>query len=556
MVIRSPYPDIPIPEQDILTYLFGSGTTLSDDPLWINAADTSKYLSPRTALQWIKRLGVGLDKLGVKRGEVVMIVTPNHIFVPVAYLGIAGNGRIYSGANPVYTADEMSYQMQNTGARAVLVYPTLLETARKASKEAGLPEDRLFIFSDTEHKPVEGIKDWRSMLGSTEEASNYNWPRLSPSESRKTIATINYSSGTTGVPKGVMITHSNLIANTEQGNFIKNVENPEFKRTGTYEHSKRQRWIGFLPLYHAFGQQSSILMASRLSVPVYIMTKFVFEDFLRTIQTHKITNINLAPPILVMMSKNPATANYDLSSIKQIFSGAAPLSKSLQNECRSRFNLCIGQGWGMTEMVCGGLVVPEGIEDSTGSVGTLMPNNEVKMCDESGKEVATGERGEILLRGPSVCLGYWKNEKATRETILEGGWLRTGDVAVSDDRAWFWIVDRLKELIKVSGLQVAPAELEAVLLTHPAVADAGVVGVQDSFDAQERPRAYVLLKSKGAVQAEEIQEWIKSKVAKHKYLTGGVVFVDEVPKSAAGKIQRKILREWAKNDTQQGRPKL
>ena len=339
---------------------------------------------------------------------------------------------------------EMSYQMQNTGARAVLVYPTLLETARKASKEAGLPEDRLFIFSDTEHKPVEGIKDWRSMLGSTEEASNYNWPRLSPSESRKTIATINYSSGTTGVPKGVMITHSNLIANTEQGNFIKNVENPEFKRTGTYEHSKRQRWIGFLPLYHAFGQQSSILMASRLSVPVYIMTKFVFEDFLRTIQTHKITNINLAPPILVMMSKNPATANYDLSSIKQIFSGAAPLSKSLQNECRSRFNLCIGQGWGMTEMVCGGLVVPEGIEDSTGSVGTLMPNNEVKMCDESGKEVATGERGEILLRGPSVCLGYWKNEKATRETILEGGWLRTGDVAVSDDRAWFWIVDRLK----------------------------------------------------------------------------------------------------------------
>lgn len=436
-----------------------------------------------------------------------------------------------------------------------MVHPTLLDTARKASKAAGLAEDRLYLFSDTEHKPVDGIQDWRSMLGSPPDASRYNRPRLLGLESKKQIATVNYSSGTTGLPKGVMVTHYNLIANAEQTMFLKNVEKPEFKRTGKYSVAD-ERWIGFLPLYHAYGQLNTILMAAKLVVPVYIMSAFVYEEMLHVVQKYRITELQVVPPILVLMSKHPATANYDLSSITKISSGAAPLSQSLQMDCRQRFPANVGQGWGMTEITCTGLVAPGGIEDHTGSVGVLIPNCEIKLINENGKEVEMGERGEIYIKGPNVSPGYWKNEKATRETMLEGGWLRSGDVAVTDERGWFYIVDRLKELIKVSGLQVAPAELEAVLLTHPAVADAGVVGVQDSFDAQEYPRAYVLLSSKGAASSEEIQEWIKSKVAKYKYLTGGVVFVDEVPKSATGKIQRKTLREWAKKDGQQGRTKL
>ncbi|CAF9933856.1 MAG: hypothetical protein ALECFALPRED_005773 [Alectoria fallacina] len=555
MVIQSPYPDLKIPEQDILTYLFASEDSLPESPLWINAASPDTYLSLHSGLQWIKRLALGLDHLGVEKGNVLMIVSPNHIFVPVAYLGAVGSGRIFSGANPLYTADELSFQIRNTGARVLLVHPTLLDTARKASKAAGLSKDSLYLFSDAEHKPMDGIQDWRSMLGSPRDASRYNWPRLSSSESKKQIATVNYSSGTTGLPKGVMITHYNLIANAEQTIFLKNVEKPEFKRTGKYP-AVDERWINFLPLYHAYGQLNTMLMAAKLNIPVYIMSTFVFEEMLQVVQTHKITELQVAPPILVLMSKHPKTANYDLSSVAKIFSGAAPLSQSLQNECTQRFKTSIGQGWGMTEVTCAGLIAPAGSGDNIGSVGTLLPNCEIKLIDENGKEVGMGERGEIYIKGPNVSSGYWKNENATRETMLEGGWLRTGDVAVNDERGWFYIVDRLKELIKVSGLQVAPAELEAVLLTHPAVADAGVVGVQDSFDAQEHPRAYVLLKSKGAASSEEIQEWIKSKVAKHKYLTGGVVFVDEVPKSAAGKIQRKIMREWAKKDGQQGRTKL
>ena len=327
--------------------------------------------------------------------------------------------------------------MRNTGAKVVLVHPKLLDTARRAAASAGLPEDRLFIFSDEEQKPVDGIRDWRSVLGSTEEASSYQWLHLTGSDAKKQIATVNYSSGTTGLPKGVMITHSNLVANVSQCIYL------SFLRKEVQEGAK-ERWVGFLPLFHAYGQLNAILMAVKLQNPVYVMQTFVFEELLQIIQTHRITELQIAPPIAVLLTKHPATAKYDLSSVTRIFSGSAPLSKSLSNECASRFRTGVKQGWGMTEVTCAGIFLPGGFDDDTGSVGFLVPNNEVQLVDENGQEVATGERGEILIRGPNVCIGYWKNEKATRETILDGGWLRTGDVAISDERGWFWIVDRLK----------------------------------------------------------------------------------------------------------------
>ncbi|KAL2036688.1 hypothetical protein N7G274_010559 [Stereocaulon virgatum] len=553
MVIRSPYPNINIPEVDILTFLFGAGEDLPEDPLWINATDASLYLSQHTALQWIKRLAIGLDTLGVKKGDVVMIVTPNHIFVSVAYLGTVGSGRVFSGANPSYTADEMSYQMQDLDARIVLVHPSLLDTARKAAKTANISHDRLYIFSDVEHQPVDGIRDWRSMLGTPKEASYYSWPRVSGEAAKSQIATVNYSSGTTGLPKGVKITHSNLIANVEQSAFAASVERPGIRP------DFEERWIGLLPLYHAYGQLSSILMAVKTETPVYVMATFIYEDFLRVIETHRITELQVAPPILVLLNKHPATSEYDLSSVRQISCGAAPLSASLQNRVQERTGAVIRQGWGMTELTCAGIVIPTGLSDETGSVGCLLSNSQAMLVDENGKEVATGERGELYIRGPQVSPGYWKNDRASKETMLEGGWLRTGDVAIANEKGWFWIVDRLKELIKVSGLQVAPAELEALLLTHPSIADAGVVGISDTFSSQEKPRAYVLPKSidpaRPGVSAEEIEKWVRGKVARHKWLSGGVVF-SVVPKSAAGKIQRKVLREWARGDAKSGKAKL
>lgn len=455
----------------------------------------------------------------------------------------------------------MVFQMQNTAARVVLVHPALLSTARKAAQKAGIPESKLYLFSDTVNSPIDGIHDWRTMLGTPSEASSYQWQQYSPSQSLKQVATVNYSSGTTGLPKGVMITHANLIANAEQGIHLKFANDPARRYRPLDE-----RWIGFLPLYHAFGQLHTIILAIKLLIPVYVMSAFDFEKLLQIIQVQKITNMAVAPPILVLFSKHPATKKYDLSSLVQIACGAAPLSQYLQNECTSRFDVKIGQGWGMTELTCAGTSVPEGDHDTTGSVGVLLPGCEAKLIDEHGHEVPQGERGEIYIRGPNVMAGYWRNAKATQDTMSppnkeEGdkgsSWLKTGDVAICNPRGQLWIVDRLKELIKVSGLQVAPAELEALLLTHPSIADAGVVGVQDSFDAQERVRAYVVLNrnnkpdetvSAEEKEKEEIVQWIAERVAKHKRLTGGVVFVKEIPKSAAGKIQRKVLREWAKKD--------
>jgi 4-coumarate--CoA ligase len=291
-------------------------------------------------------------------------------------------------------------------------------------------------------------------------------------------------------------------------------------------------------------------MAAKLCFPVYIMKQFVYDRFLHVVQTHRITHLQVAPPILVMLSKRPETAKYDLSSVKNILCGAAPLSKELQNDVSKRFKLNIVQGWGMTEVTCGAIHVPGGRYDESGSVGYLDPNCECKLLDDDGKEVAPGEPGEIFVRGPNVCLEYWHNKQATEESIDEQKWLKTGDVAVVKENL-FWIVDRKKELIKVNALQVAPAELEAALLEHENVADAAVVGI--TLHGEEWPRAYVTLKeeSKGKVTESQIQHWIKSRVAKHKQLVGGVKFIDEVPKLASGKIQRKLMRDWAKRDAKE-----
>lgn len=292
------------------------------------------------------------------------------------------------------------------------------------------------------------------------------------------------------------------------------------------------------------------VMAPKLGVPVYIMQKFVYDDFLNSIEKFRITHLQAAPPILVMFDKRPETSNYNLNSLRNILCGAAPLSKELQNAVSRKFKVNIIQGWGMTEVTCGAIHVPGGRVDNSGSVGLLDPNCECKLLNDDGKEVASGEPGEMYIRGPQVYLGYWKNDIATAETLDDQNWLKTGDIAVVRNNL-FWIVDRKKELIKVNALQVAPAELEAVLLENDSVADAAVVGI--TLQNEEWPRAYITLKdkSKSKTTAEDIHRWMKGKVAKHKQLVGGIKFIDEVPRLTSGKIQRKIMREWAKQDAQE-----
>lgn len=274
------------------------------------------------------------------------------------------------------------------------------------------------------------------------------------------MATINYSSGTTGLPKGVCVSHANLAANVEQTIFMRYTlrPHPTSRRPPVPEH-----WIGFLPLYHAYGQLWTILMAAKLGVPVYVVAEFRYEEFLAAVERFRVTSLQVAPPVLVMLAKRPETARYDLSSVRDVLCGAAPLAAELEAECARRFGCRVGQGWGMTEVTCGAIHVPnyllEGDDTSTGhggggggggssrragSVGQLDPNCECKLVGDDGAEVRTGEPGELVVRGPNVCMGYWRNEGATREAIDAEGWLRTGDVAVCNEEGFFWIVDRKK----------------------------------------------------------------------------------------------------------------
>lgn len=252
----------------------------------------------------------------------------------------------------------MVHQISNTQAQYILAHPSLAKTSLTAARKAGLPEGRVYLFSDIPVSSIEGCQDWREFLPSPSEAETYAFPHLSPQESTTRTATVNYSSGTTGLPKGVEVSHHNLIANLDQTIYMRYLKKPWDAHT-----RPREVWIGFLPLYHAYGQLYTIAMAQKLQIPVYIMKAFQYEEFLRVIQTHKVTHLQVAPPIMVMLSKRPETANYDLSSVTDILCGAAPLSKELQNEISRKLECEILQGWGMTEVTCGAIHVPGGTVD-------------------------------------------------------------------------------------------------------------------------------------------------------------------------------------------------
>lgn len=541
MPYTSRWPDLSIPKTNLLSYLFPSTANLSDKPLWTNATDATDSLSPAQLLDYIRRFAVGLDKLGVARQEAVLVFSPNQIHMITVYLATAGSCRCFTGANPSFTIDEVAYQMKVVSPAVVLVHPSLLETGLAAAEKAGIRSDRVYAFGETTRMDTARVKNWLSILASSAEAKSWKWDPLEGDASTKTIAVINFSSGSTGVPKGVCITHRNLIANATQALFAKG-QGPQLPDV-----PGGQRSLAFLPLYHAYSQLYTINIALKQGDPVFVLTSFSLETFLSSIQKHKITRIDLVPPVIVMLAKRPEVAQYDISSLRHLGCGGAPLYSDLQNEVMERHpQIVITQGWGMTETTCAGIMYEGITRDSTGSIGGLMANTQARLVDEDGRDAPEGVPGELWLKGPQIMMGYWKNEQATRDTFADG-WLKTGDIAVTRNGKW-WIVDRKKELIKVNGLQVAPAELEAVLLESDLVMDAAVTGI--TLHREEKPRAYVVLydSAKASTDAKAIQDFVAGKVAKHKKLTGGVMFVDVIPKLASGKIIRKVMKEWAKRD--------
>lgn len=422
--------------------------------------------------------------------------------------------------------------MTDSGARFLITSDAALEVAAAGAKQANLPLERVFNFDDgfatyeNRGQDKGGFRHWSKLLVSEAEGRNFAWDDLSPAQVRDTLAALNYSSGTTGVPKGVMITHRNYIANAEQ------VELQGSLKTDYEEMKARTKLLCFLPMYHAMAQTMFGINAVKNLTPVYMMAKFDFLEMLQYIQKFRITSLVLVPPVVVAMAKHPATRKFDLSSVEMVGSGAAPLGREVCAELEKLWpngQVNVKQGWGMTELTCSALGWNPNEHSESFSVGELNANCEAKLVDEENNEVKQGERGEIWVKGPNVMKGYWKKPDATAETITPDGWLKTGDIAYVDEHDRFFVVDRKKELIKVKGNQVAPAELEALLLDHSAIADAAVIGI--SIDHDEAPRAYIVLAEGKSATEKEIQDWTAERVARHKRLTGGVKFVDAIPKN-------------------------
>ncbi|KAK5056546.1 hypothetical protein LTR84_012077 [Exophiala bonariae] len=566
MATKSPYPDIEIPNVDLWGLMFDQPREFPDSQVIYRAVNSDRSYTWQDVKEAAAAFGAGLRNLwDWKKNDVLNVFAPNDVdFGPIVY-GVFYAGGIVSPANPAYSVDELSFQLKNSGSKAIATTAQFLPTALKAAKKSNIPEDRVILLG-SERDPSHTVKHWTN-IRKTSGAVRYRRRKADPD---KDLAFLVYSSGTTGLPKGVMLSHKNIVAD------VLMIKGCVGKWYGTAE----DKILGVLPFFHIYGLTGLVMQPLHRGIELVVMPAFNLEVFLKAIQHHKITFVYVAPPVIVRLARDPSVDNYDLSSLKMITSGAAPLTRELVDTVHKRLKIKINQAYGLSETspmthtqvslllkpgcypcLINFLLKPwDEWYSSVGSVGKLFPSMTAKYISAEGKELGPGETGELWLSGPNVFKGYWKNEEATKDSITEDGYFKTGDVGFQDKDHNFYITDRVKELIKYKGFQVPPAELEGKLMDHPDIDDVAVIGVNDEEQHTEVPRAYVVAANgkNSEKDAEAIVKWLDDKVASHKKLRGGVRFIDEVPKSAAGKILRRLLKDKAKQEESQkgGKSKL
>ena len=525
MIFRGPYPDVTIPEVTLTDFIFKPTSQLKHKTALIDGPSGRK-LTYAEFEDAVRRVAASLSQRGFRKGDVFGIFSTNCLEYAIIFHAVAMLGGINTTVNPLYTADEAAFQLKNAGAKLLVTAPPFMATAAAAARAAGTED--LFVFGE-----ADGARPFASLLDSDGVV-----PRVEIDPKNDLVA-LPYSSGTTGLAKGVMLTHYNLVANMCQMDGL-----DYFHRDDTL--------LCVLPLFHIYGLVVVLNMGLHLGATILVMPRFDLEQFLSMIQQYRVTLSHVVPPIVLKLAKDPVIENYDLSSLKMIFSGAAPLGPDLSRECMQRIGCGIRQGYGMTET---SPVTHSSPSDATkmklGSVGTAAPNTDCKLVDPAtGDELGPNEEGEVCVRGPQIMKGYLNNPEATARTIDSEGWLHTGDIGYADEDGHFFIVDRVKELIKYKGFQVAPAELEAILLTHPAVADAAVIPCHDD-EAGEVPKAFVVAKQETSPEA--IMDFVAERVAPHKKIRE-LEFIAQIPKSLSGKILRRVLieKERAKGSHRMG----
>ncbi|KAG7003073.1 putative acyl-coenzyme A synthetase [Fusarium oxysporum f. sp. conglutinans] len=460
------------------------------------------------------------------------------ILYPAVIFGSIAAGGIFTGANPSYTYSELVNQLTVSGAKCIVTDSPRLEMAKKAAEAAGLPPNSLVLIDSKDSSAVGGVSSFQSLLG----YGTYSWERISnPKVLADKPAVLNFSSGTTGLPKACEITHRNLVANAEQNLHLDRVAR---KRKNDPTFAANDVHCAFLPFYHAMGLITFCILNVKRGCTTVVMPKFDLKSFLSTIQDFKVTYLILAPPVVSMLVKSPLVCQYDLSSVKFLVCGAAPLQADVEKRLEALFSKTGArsrQGWGMSEATMSiSIFGPDEFDPSHGSVGYLVANMQLQIIDENGKALGYDEEGEAILRGPNMFKGYYKNPAATKEAFTDDGWVKTGDIVKIDRTGLVTIVDRKKELIKVKGFQVAPSELEGHLLEHEGVLDCAVIRVLRN--GQEHPQAHVVRKKPGAT-AESILSFMDKRLSPVKRITGGIVFTDAIPKSRSGKILRRLIKD-------------
>ncbi len=525
-MFSSPYPDVDVPNLGIYDYLFGALAEEDLDRIAVVDGASGAETTYRALRGQIDALAGAVAAQGLGVNGVAAILCPNVPAFAAVFHGLLRAGATVTTINSLYTADEIAIQLTDAGAGWLFTVSALLPAAQEAAQRTGIPASRLVVLDGADGHPSLG-----DLLAMGAPA-----PRVSFDPATH-VAVLPYSSGTTGRPKGVMLSHRNLIANVEQARGLLGV-GPE------------DRLLALLPFFHIYGLTVLLNLALRQRARLVTMPRFDLAEFLRIIQEHRCSYLFIAPPVAVALSKHPLVAEYDLGSVHTTLSGAAPLDGELGTRLAERLGCRVLQGYGMTEMSPVSHLIPRDSRDvPVSSVGHTVPNMQCRLVDPAtGEDIpvpaeGTSAPGHLLCRGPNVMLGYLNRPQETADTLDADGFLHTGDIATVRADGVVTIVDRLKELIKYNGYQIAPAELEALLLTHPGVADSAVIGTLDA-DGQEVPKAFVVRQPGAdgdALDAARVMDFVAAKVAPFKKIRR-VEFIEAVPKSASGKILRRMLK--------------
>ncbi|RZF44807.1 hypothetical protein LSTR_LSTR000759 [Laodelphax striatellus] len=479
-------------------------------------------------------LASSLKSRGLIPGDVLSICCENRLEFTIPVVAALYIGVVCAPINPSYTTDEIVHALTISKPKIIFCSARVLASICEAVRKCKFVSE-IVLFDENEESMPFKVTFYSKLLESAPQASDASVFEPMKFDSRHQTAVVLCSSGTTGLPKGVMLSHANLEAFVGAGG-----------NTRQLNLSAKDTIMGLVPFFHGYGY-GMILNCMLLGPKCVILPKFEENLFLSTIEKYKVTVLPMVPPLMVFLAKHPLVDKFDMSSVRNVFVGAAPCSLDTINAVSRRLKLKgVRQAYGMTEL---SIAITVSSMDSNNplTVGKLVAGAEGKVVDlETGKNVGPNVVGELCFRGPHIMQGYYDNPNATANIIDKNGWLHTGDIGYYDEQENFYIVDRLKELIKYKGYQVAPAELEGVILTHPGVKDAAVIGIPDESSG-ELPKAFVVKQPGAKIVEKDIVDYVKGKVSSQKRLRGGVEFVSAIPRNPSGKVLRRILRDGIKS---------